>query len=275
MTNQTRSPFLALLKWEVTRSATIYGNPLAWFLAAALLSCSVMPALVLWLHPNHPLFLLVQESWASMMMFWWLCVLIMECSNTLLRGVWGFLSPVWIPPVANSDEFLSTRAIDRALHFRAKTVMLGVFIVLPVLLNFALICLVARQFPPDISPFVEVPPVTQFEPASVATATAFAWAMIWTSAASIVLTQGYYGLVSRLITNRSSARGALMACLPVLLACVGFFVIRFSFESELDRMAPTVRFFARHWFVFTLALLALAVVVQRFCERRFAEQEVL
>ena len=272
---KTRSPFLALVKLEVARSSTIYGNPLAWFLAVALLAGNLAPALLLWRQPENPLFLLCQESWATMTMWWWLWYLMAECSNSLVRGVWSFLAPLGIPSNYDWNEFLATRAIDRALHFRAKTVMLAVFLVLPMLLNFGLICLGARQFPPSISAFVAAPPATQFETASVATATAFAGAMIWASAAAIVLLQGYYGLVARLITNRRTVRAALLASLPIPLALVGFYFCRFSFESELDRMAPTVRLFARHWFGLTLALVALAVVVQRFCERRFAEQEVL
>ncbi len=275
MSSPIRSPFFALVRQEVGRSATVYGNPIAWFLAVALLASNIGPALVLWLRPEVPLFLLLQESWASMMMCWWLWFLIMECSNSLVRGVWGFLAPLGIPANHSWNEFIATRAIDRALLFRAKTVMLGVFMVLPMLLNFGLICMVARQFPPDIRSFLDTPPATQFEAASVATATAFAWAMVWASAAAIVLAQGYYGLVAKLITHRRTVRGALMAGLPILLGLIGFYVVRFSFESEHDRMAPTVRFFARHWSGLTLALLALAVVVQRFCERRFAEQEVL
>ena len=272
---KTRSPFLALVKLELTRSSTIYGNPIASFLMAVFVAVNISPALMLRFQPDNPLYLLVQETWASVMMWWWLWYLIVECSNSLVRGVWGFLAPLGIPPNHDWNEFLATRAIDRALHFRAKTVMLGVFMVLPMLLNFALICFGARQFPPGISGFVETPPATQFEAASVATATAFSWAMIWSSVAAIVLAQGYYALVSKLITNRRTVRGALLACFPILLASVGFYVFRFTFELEHDRIAPTVRFFARHWFGLTLALLMLAVVVQRFCERRFAEQEVL
>ena len=144
----SRSLFLALVKLEVTRSSTIYGNPLAWFLAAVLLAVSLSPALLIWLRPENPLFLLIQESWASMMLCWWLSFLIVECSNTLVPGVWGFLAPLGIPTACNWDEFIATRAIDRALHFRAKTAMLAVFLLLPMLLNFGLICLAARQFPP-------------------------------------------------------------------------------------------------------------------------------
>ncbi|MEQ2009299.1 MAG: hypothetical protein ABMA26_21160 [Limisphaerales bacterium] len=272
---KTRSPFLALVNLELARSSTIYGNPLAWFLAVAVLACSLMPALLLWLQPANPLFLLVHESWASMMMAWWLTLLIMECSNTLLRGVWGFLSPLWVPPAANSDEFLSTRAIDRALHFRAKTAMLGVFIVLPVLLNFALVCLGARQFPPGVASFVEATPASQSEAEPLAVATAFGGTMIWAGAAAIVLMQGYYGLVSRWSAGAGRLRGVLLACGPVVLGLAGFVFFRFSFDAEHDRLAPVVRFIVRHWFALTVALVALAVVVQRFCERRFAEQEVL
>ena len=271
---KTRSPFLALVKLELTRSATIYGNPIAWFLMAALVAVNISPALMLRFQPDNPLHLLGQEVWASMMMMWWLWYLTLECSNSLVRGVWGLLAPLGLAPNYDWHEFIGTRAIDRALHFRAKSVMLVAFTVLPMLLNFALICVVAGQFPPGISAFVEPPPASQFVDASVATTTAFAMVMIWASGAAIVLAQGYYGLVSKLLTDRRTIRGAVMACLPVLFAVAGFAVFQVSFESERDRIAPTVRFFARHWFVLTLALLALAVVVQRFCERRFADQEV-
>lgn len=274
MTSQTRNPFLALVKLELTRSSTIYGNPIAWFLLAALLAVNISPALMLRFQPDNPLHLLGQETWASMMVMWWLWFLILECSNSLVRRVWGFLAPLGIPATYDWHEFLSTRAIDLGLHFRAKTVMLAVFMVLPMLLNFALICGVARQFPPGISAFTEPTSTRQFEDASVATSTAFALAMIWASGAAIVLAQGYYGLVSRLLTDRRTIRGAVMACLPVLFAVAGFAVLQVSFESERDRIAPAVRFFVRHWFVLTVPLLGLAVVVQRFCERRFAEQEV-
>ncbi len=274
MTSQTRSPFLALVKLELTRSATIYGNPIAWFLMAALVAVNISPALMLRFQPDSPLHLLGQETWTSMMMMWWLWYLIVECSNSLVRGVWGFLAPLGIPANYDWHEFIGTRAIDRALHFRAKTVMLATFMVLPMMLNFVLICGIARQFPPSISAFMEPTPASQFEDAPVATSTAFAMAMIWASVAAIVLAQGYYGLVSKLLTDRRTVRGAVMACLPVLFAVAGFAVFQVSFESERDRIAPTVRFFTRHWFVLTVALAALAVVVQRFCERRFAEQEV-
>jgi hypothetical protein len=270
-----RSPFLALVKLELTRSSTIYGNPIAWFLMAALVAVNISPALMLRFQPDNPLYLLGQETWASMMMMWWLWYLIAECSNSLVRGVWGFLALLGIPATYDWHEFLGTRAIDRTLHFRAKTAMLVAFVVLPMLLNFVLICAVTRQFPPGIGAFVEATPASQFVDASVATTTAFAMAMVWAGAAAIVLAQGYYGLVSRLLTDRRTIRGAVMACLPVLFAVAGFAVFQVSFESERDRIAPTVRFFARHWFELTLALLAFAFVVQRFCERRFAEQEVL
>lgn len=274
MTSQTRSPFLALVKLELTRSSTIYGNPIAWFLTAALLASNAAPALLLWLQPHNPLFLLSQEVWASMMLWGWLWMLIMECSNSLVRGVWGFLAQLGIPPGYNWHEFLATRAIDRALHFRAKTAMLAAFVMLPMLLNFALICLVSRQFPPGISGFMDAPQASQSDVEPVATATAFAWAMIWAGAAAIVLAQGYYALVSKLVTDRRTVRAALMACFPMLLVVAMVMALRSSFELEFVRISPTVRFFVRHWIVLTLALGVFAVVVQRFCERRFAEQEV-
>ena len=70
MTNQPHRPFLALLKLEVLRNSTIYGNPLALILWAVLMGCSVAPALLLLLNPENPIHsasLLLQEGWASMM----------------------------------------------------------------------------------------------------------------------------------------------------------------------------------------------------------------
>ena len=276
---KTRSPFLALMKLEVTRSSTLYGNPLAWILAAVLLACNLIPALLIWLKPELPLFLLFQESWASMTIFWWLTILMAECSNTLVRGVWGVLAPLGIPPDHNWDEFLGTRAIDRALHFRAKTVMLAGVLVLPMLLNFGLICLVSRQFPPGINGFLGAPPVSAFEAPMVEVATAFGWAMIWGSATAIVLAQGYYGLVSQWLAQRGTVPAAVLAFLPIPLVLAGFWVFRLdrAWESdwEHDRITPIVCFIARHGVALKVALLALAVPVQRFCERRFAAQEVL
>ena len=275
MTNQSRSPFLALLKLEVLRCSSIYGNPLAWILWTVLMGCSVAPALVLWLDPENLFVLLVQEVWGSMMMFWWVFYLIGECSNSLVRGVWGFLAPLGFPPNHNSDEFLSTRAIDRSLHFRAKTTMLAVFLVLPMVLNFILICVVTRQYPPGISSFVDAPVIDPYKAPRVAVVTTFGWAMIWLSTATIVLAQGYYGLLATLVAQRGTIRALVMASVPVLVAIAGFGVFRLSFAWEHDRIAPVVQFIVRHGLLLTLALAALAVPIQRFCERRFADQEVL
>ncbi len=276
---KTCRPFFALLKLEVTRSSSIYGNPLAWILAVALLACNLIPAWLIWLKPEPPLFLLFQESWASTTIFWWLTILIMECSNTLVRGAWGVLAPLGSPPNHNWDEFLGTRAIDRALRFRAKTVMLAGWLTLPVLLNFGLICLVARQYPPGINGFLGAPSASAFEAPMVEIATAFGWAMIWGSATAIILAQGYYGLASQWLARRGTVRAAVVALLPFPLVLAGFWFFRLdrAWESdwEHDRITPVVCFIARHGLVLTVALLALAVPVQRFCERRFAAQEVL
>lgn len=271
---KTRRPFLALVQLELSRSFSIYGNPLAWFLVVVLLACNLMPALMLWLQPGQQFFLLVQEVWLFMTVAWWLPVLLMECSNSLMRGVWGIFAPIGIP-AAESHEFLSSRAIDLGLHFRAKTVMLAVFLVLPMLLNFALICVVTRQFPPDFTGYLNAVPTDLPSVQPMAIATAFSGAMVWASIAAIVLTQGYYGLVAAGFADRGTVRAALVACAPVLLLGLVFIAFRFSFDPEADRVAPVVQFFARHWFVFSVALVAVAVPVQRMCERRFAEQEVL
>ena len=46
-------------------------------------------------------------------------------------------------------------------------------------------------------------------------------------------------------------------------------------EPHFELVSHAASFFTAHWLLLTLALGALAVPVQRFCERRFAEQEVL
>ena len=52
MTNQARNPFLALLKLEVLRSATIYGNPLALILWMSSM-CSILTHILHILHGLH------------------------------------------------------------------------------------------------------------------------------------------------------------------------------------------------------------------------------
>jgi hypothetical protein len=269
-----RNPFCALLRLELGRSSTVYGNPLACLLMAVLLACNLMPALIVWFRPDMPLVLLVHEAWVSLLLFWWMTTLIMECSNSLVRGVWGFLEPLGIRP-GDWEEFLATRAIDRGLHFRAKTVMLAVVMVFPMVLNLVLIWVATRRHPPGMSGFLGATNDELPDLAAADIAVAFGFAMIWLSGAVIVLVQGYYGMVSKCLARRRSVAGAVMACGPLALMFAVLIVCRPNLELGLDRVAPLVRYFGQHWLGLTAALIALAVPLQRFCERRFAEQEVL
>ncbi len=272
---KTRRPFFALVQLELSRSATIFGNPIAWLLVVVLLAENVAPAFLLRFQPDHQFYLVVLEMWVFMMVAWWLVVLIMECSSSLAHGLWGVLEPLGVPAAAAWQEFLSSRAIDRELLFRAKTLTLLAFLSLPLLLNLALVGVMARQFPPDLASFGNAAPDDLPSVAPVVIATAFGGAMLWVSVAAIVVMQAYYGLVTQWFVERGTVRAALVACGPIFVVSFVCIVFRLSFDPETSRIAPLVQFFARHWLALTLALVALALPAQRMCERRFAEQEVL
>lgn len=267
---KTRSPFLALVKWEFSVFFLSGSSLLGWATQFVFLGAGVAPALMLWLQPGRWPSQIFLWLWADLVVVSWLATLSMEYSTALLREV-GLIG--WMSPAKSNlpfDEFLASRAIDRSLHFRAKSTMLALVLVLPLLLNSILIALVTGKLTLDITGFLSLSSEELFEQATGDAVAALAYAVLWASAAAIVSAQAYYGLASKLFSGRGISRVVLMAGFPAFLA-----MLAGRFMLMPDDLARAVQAFAAHWLMFTLALLALALPVQRFCERRFAEQEVL
>lgn len=265
-----RSPFLALVKMKFVRSSTVAGNPCAWAVPVILLGVNVTPALILWLDPQRTSVLVTLDVWAVMILLSSLVLLSVEGPIALVRGMWGLL-PASAVPAYNWDEFVSSRAIDRALHFRAKTTMLGLVLVLPQVINLGLVCLVTRQFPPGTTVMLDQWAVDLHFVSNADAIAAFAYSEIWASSAAIVFAQGHFAFVSKCVARGNIFINALAVGLPTLLFVLATPWVR----GHLEIFSIAASIITAHWLVLTLTLLALAVPVQRFCERSFAEQEVL
>ncbi len=266
---KTRHPFLALLKMEFLRSSMAGQHPFYLLVPLILFIVCVTPALQLWLQPQRADTLVVLTIWAMLMTLCSLILLSVECPVALARQMWGVL-PGTVVPNYNWDEFVSSRAIDRRLHFRAKTVMFALVLVLPHAFNVALVCLISGQFPASAHGIAQATSVNSLVVSNTEATAAFAYGVFWASAAVIVLAQGYSALTARLVGQ--SKPGIILAVgLPVVLMTLS--IPRMIMNDEF--ILSLARFFVAHWLPLTALLFALALPVQWYCERCFADQEVL
>ena len=274
---KTRSPFLTLVKFELSLVFTSFGGVLECFMAVSLVGVHLMPGLVLLFQPERGDFLLVLNGWAALIVFLWVAMLCGGCATTLLREYWDALTPsAW--RCSEWNEYVFTRALDRRICFRAKSVMLVVVVVVPALLNLGSLCLVSGTLVPGVAGFARLDVGQRFESFSVSapaadSSAAFGYAMLWASMAIFVVAQGYYALVSRLVAGRGAVVIGIAAALPVVVSGVALLLMFDPFEHPVPVRAA--HFFIGHWVPMTLALPPVALLVQWFCERRFAELEVL
>ena len=307
---KTRSPFLALVKFELFRLWHNFGTPgyLMWVLWFAL---SLMPAIFLigGLSSNNPdygdVFFVVMGVWAGVM-FGWLFLLGFQCSFALMREARSVF-PLSTVPDDHADEFFGTRAVNPRILFRAKTLALAVVIIAPLLVNvaaslpfadyfllenshgFVLRKLWPRQpswiLEPNGFGYGDLDEINQAKnlvmfigsvPREAAVIergpTVFAIWLSWGAVAVITLVQGYYGLVSRFLAKQSQRMAAFAAA---LVPGASLLALPLFLASDRRPCQEAFIFFAEHPLPLTLALGLLAIFVQRFCERRFAEQEVL
>ncbi len=309
---KTRHPFVALVKFELFRLWHSCGTPgqVMWVLGFV---WGLLPALFLigehWSqNADVEAALGVQIGlWCIGWLFGWLFLLGFYSAFALTREIRSAF-PLMTMPDGNSDEFIGTRAINLRLWFRAKTLALALAMVAPLLVNLAASLpftdffvwktaheiVVLKRLP-------DAPSLLQGEAkglvewhggyhrfhsrssdlvggerdikASVSHGpTVFAIWLLWVAGAAITLVQAYYGLISQLLVkgNRRLASDAV-ALLPVgSLVAIPLFA-----GSDTHLFQTAFIYFAEFWIHFVLALGLLAFVVQRFCEQRFAEQEVL
>lgn len=293
---KTRSPFLALLKFEVFAGWAVMPWPARLLIAVLMLGPSLFPAMLILTRQVTFDFYAMMEIWACSLFLIWTMALGVAFATALVRELWTnvpITAPRW-------DEFLGTRAINRRMQFRAHTTWMALLFVAPLALNFAVVAW-STAYPelalePERTGRREIVHVTRFAVGgsqnvvswrdsdavrSVASgvlrdASNFTGAVLWAGAATLLALQAYYGLVSRWHRGRGQIAAALLCIVPLLAGMLPTALMnRFwtggygSFTSKAGSL------FAEHWLAATLALAAFALVTQPFCERRFAEQEVL
>ncbi len=255
---KTRSPFLTLVKFELLRLWHNCGS--AWWYAMWVLGFAfgLMPSFLQiagrWAESpeDGDTFSVLTGVWEIGWMFSWLFLLGFQCSFALLREARSVF-PLSTVPDDHVDEFSGTRAVNPRILFRAKTLVLALVIIAPLLVNVAVSLLVTESIP-------------------VLRSRDFAVWLIWAAVAAITVVQGCYGLISKLLVKRNRRLAAFVAALVPSASMVA---IPLCVASEPELFQEPFIFFAEHWLPLTLALGVLAFLVQRFCERRFAEQEVL
>ncbi len=305
-------PFLALVKFELFRLWHSCGTPghLMWVLGFV---WGLLPAVLLmgrgW-SQNADLDAALPGLiglWSIGWLFGWLFLLGFHFAFALTRDIRSAF-PLMTMPDGNSDEFFGTRAINLRCWFRAKTLTLALVMAAPLLLNLAAsfhsstdVVFVGEQasglmgdtrdarspLPLESHGLVEwFGGYPQFDNhGSPVGGTQYAlWAqirhgpivfavwLIWVAVAALALVQVYYGLISQLLVKRSRR---LASCAVALLPVGSLVAVPLFAGNETHLFQTAFIYFAEFWIHFVLALGLFAFLAQRFCEQRFAEQEVL
>jgi len=222
----------------------------------------------------------------SLMACWWLAM------------VQAFLATAFLPGVGvavdnfGALEFLFTRAIDRRRLYRARAAALFLLVLTPLFLN-----LLVSPWEPQLKLGVEA-----FNPATAAsqearyleafpgshslavqpparpgpivlrhgTETFAAW-LVWSVSLGFLAMQTYCGLLARHAKPGQWRNLALQFAPMVVLLCGALCAAKIW----VNPCEQTFLFFARHLVALTLGLVLLVPFVQAFCERRFADLEIL
>jgi hypothetical protein len=250
------------------------------FYLAMSLACMV-PMLLLLINGPSDDFAGILETWQSLLAFAWFAMIGNECAFTLVRESWNLVPAASIPPY-NLDEFIVTRAVNRRTHFRIKTmiclltttaplvVILGLSFLLPEYTHPGGVHVVSRN-----GTQIQVPEIALWPKGTPSGTVIFAVWMIWAATAALVLAQGYFGLVARFLSGRRPKAATLGAYLPVALGVLAMvFILPGTIASNHFPFLKAFGIFCRHSLLAIAALAALALVVQRSCERTFSKQEI-
>jgi len=229
-----------------------------------------------------------------------------EVGCTIMLGTWLMITAIWCgamlvpvltttgaPAQANALEFHFTRAISRRVLFRAWLAFwLGIWMT-PF---FANLLLSPFQPPSRLGPeimdapamaslqqrYLQIFPGSQVEVADPTVPShqamirhgtqIFCLWLFWMLVSSQVLVQLYFALISRRV-SRGSWRTFLLVYSPIAAAYLATVIV--CTRTQVYFFEERFLFFAAHPAPLCLALAVVAVVVQRFCERRFSELEVL
>lgn len=292
MNATAKHPALALFRVELL-TAHFHGMPLIGYIlqVGAWVMIALLPTALFVLGNSSPRFADAAMYWravsAVLLPTMWLGILGWHCPVTLTHRFWELL-PASSFEGYNGYEFMVTRAIDRRLHFRIKTAAVAVMVIGPLMVALLLSLFHPDcNFYPDISgltprQYADAFPGSHLAGAGSAVARgewvikngalAFnAW-MLALGALTLVAAHGYYGLMSRIIVNQSKwAVFGLLILLPLTL----LFAILFAFARNLNYGEPLMLWFWSHWPGVAVFILACGWGVLRYCEKRFAELEIL
>lgn len=292
---KTRRPFLALVQLEIEQWFISSETPLIARLGlfGLLLAGNLLPAGLILFQRADGDFTLFLPVWLGVLLAFGISLTSSSCSSALIRDLWINM-PSYFAPCA---EFLGSRAISRQMRFRAKTAMLILLLVVPLALNLALVAwrvgesVVASDYDtsrrggvvarPDLTS-TEIPAASQRTDlaemlarsrALLLDATNFCAASLWGAAAVVVLIQGFVGLLSRLWRAGGKLTVGVLLGLEMLTGILApMLIAQLAHGAFVFRVG---KLFSDNWLSLTVALVLLAVPVQLFCERQFAEQEVL
>jgi hypothetical protein len=193
-------------------------------------------------------------------------------------------------------EFLFTRAINRRLLFRARATVFFILVLTPLFINLALSPLAPptsfglaestspaavrryehyrRAFPasrPATNPALVLPGQITIPHGAVAFT---AW-LAWVGALCFVLLQAYGVLIAKRV-KPNQWRTVPLAAAPLLALLLCFFILtRTPINARLDICERSFLFFSTYPVPLVMALAALALVLQVWCERRFSKLEIL
>ena len=202
-------------------------------------------------------------------------------------------------------EFMFTRAVDRCLLFRARSTALLIFALAPLFLNVLVSPLAPPVFfdPPDYSSAESVSRHSYYMEAFPAArsseedqldrlenhrapivpgrsyiphgAAAFAAWLTWSATLAFLLLQAYGTLVARWV-KPNNWWTALYAVTPILLISLAFGIeMRGSLRKHCLTYEDSFLFFSTHPLAMVVSLIALAAILQVWCERRFCKLEIL
>jgi hypothetical protein len=183
-------------------------------------------------------------------------------------------------PLRDLNEFIGTRAVNRRLRFRIRTLICLFATVCPLFLGLGISIIRpgfthgGSQVPHAIVPSVEMWPTDTPDGTTI-----FAVWAIWLFTAVFVLAQGYMAMIAKMFSGRRPVLVLIGTFLPFAF-CVSTAVYGLNWELNHRYGHPLLflkafRIFCAHPAIFFAALVPSAVAAQCFCEKIYSEQEVL
>jgi len=271
-----KTPFWPLLKSEMSysmfggKAQTCFMLLCAWFVAGA------MPLVLL----RFELQILFQSGILAIVIFMFVLWMTTFVSMALVPGCADLL-----PPGPDSGQvnhglgglgFIFTRAADRRIFFRARSAAVFLFALTPLFLNVAASPLAREVHTGALSDSRYSQAFPDMNHGIIPYgAIAYTGWLAWSATALFLFLQAYGALIANRVKPNNKWTGIFPA-MPLIVLFVSFIAWnKIIARAHVSFGEDSFLFFAMHPGEMVIALMALAVVVQIWSERRFSKLEIL